>query len=374
MLYHFPIEPYIERYTSQLCGKGMAGWLESRWLENDVPFVRISPDESIKKVEKGSVLDATGRSLFCFEQLSVFLRLLKEGVIREQDVLYFPDFWTPGVEALAYAFHLLKIKPKMYSFCHAQSVDPHDFTFEMLPWIRYFEKGNGAIYDGVFVNSYALKNLLVKQGVVDAHKVHVHGHLYNSDRVKDLFPKHADTITKKKQVVFSSRWDKEKDPMTFLKLAKEFRVFPDLKFIVTTSFDEVRSNDQRLVDELYDYPFGNLEIRKAQTKTQYYETLLESKFQFNCADQDFISYCLLEALTCQCIPIYPNYLSFPEVLPQKYLYDKGDVNSAFELLLSFSHEEFDPDLLMIVDYHDTTWQRITKTMIGEYDVQNRYSD
>ncbi len=363
MLYHFPIESYTERYTAQLCGKGNDGWLESRLIENNIPFKRISPTEEIKKVEKGMVLDAVGRSVYCFDQLKIILGKINNNEITNEDVFYFSDFWTPGVEALSYAFHLLGIKPKMYSFCHAQSVDQNDFTFEMLPWIRHFEKGNGSIYDGVFVNSYALKNLLVKQRVVDTHKVYVCGHVYNEDKVIELFPAQPKVFEKKNQIVFSSRWDKEKNPLFFLKLAERaFGNYSDLKFIVTTSFDEIKSNDPMLIKELRKYPYSNLEIREGQTKTQYYQTLLESKFQFNCADQDFISYCLLEAITCDCIPIYPDYLSFPEVLSKEYLYEKNDILSAENLIWNFTNKEFDPKLKMITEYHNNTWKRIINIM------------
>ncbi len=251
----------------------------------------------------------------------------------------------------------------MYAFCHAQSVDQNDFTFEMLPWIRHYEKGNGAILDGIFVNCKALKNLLVKQEISHPDKIHVHGHIYNSKKVKEMFPDNWGNIKKKKQVVYSSRIDTEKDPYLFLKLANYcFFIDPEIKFVVTTSSPELRSNDPKIVESFLNYQFPNLDIRVNQTKTQYYGTLLESKIQFNCADQDFISYCLLEALTCECIPVYPNYLSFPEVLPKKYLYDKGDYIFASELIKQFIHENFDQDLKFTLMYHDNTWEKMLQTM------------
>lgn len=363
MLYHFPIEPYIERYTAQLCGEGVNGWLESRWIESNIPFIRIAPDNKQIPIKNGSVLDACRRGIWCSEQNKMFLNLLNEYAITSDDILYFADFWHPGIEAFAYAFHIMGIKPKMFAFCHAQSVDENDFTFEMLPWIRHYEKGNGAILDGIFVNCQALKNLLVKQGIAATRKIHVCGHIYNSDKVKELFPSYSEHIVKKNQVVFSSRWDKEKDPLLFLKLAAYYRhIDPEMKFIVSTSSPTLRSNDPYLLHELNKYEFDNLEVRTDQSKTDYYGLLLESKFQFNCAHQDFISYCLLEALTCKCIPIYPNYLSFPEVLPREYLYDKGDYMSAVALLYSYQDEQFDPKLEYIYKTHDITWELMLRTM------------
>jgi glycosyltransferase involved in cell wall biosynthesis len=188
------------------------------------------------------------------------------------------------------------------------------------------------------------------------------------------FPADYKEIEKKNQVVFSSRWDTEKDPKTFLKVAEWFGDWDtSYKFVITTSHEKLQSNDKDLLNALKAYDRCNLEVRENQSKQDYYHTLLESKFQFNCAHQDYISWTLLEAITCGCIPIYPNYLSFPEFLPDHYMYDKGDIGDAVNLIQSFEDESFDDELMEIVYHQDNSWLRMADIM-EVTNVQDRYSD
>lgn len=378
---HFPLESYKERYTKQLSGKD--GWLESRWKEHGLDVLRIKGNsiDTTHTIKHGQVLDACGRGYFACSQIMNFLHLLYTDEITSDDILFFDDFWTPGIEALPYAFHLTGVKPKMYSLLHAQSVDEYDFTHYMRNWIRPFEKGIASIMSGIFVTSTILKELVVNFLEVDEEKVHITGLPYNSTLVKKELRKNypsgswgiTDSVfVKKRQVVFSSRFDKEKDPEFFLYIVKKMaNIDPSIKFVITTSQKYLRSNDKDLMKSLsncYD-KLPNLEIRENQTKQQYYETLKESKIQFNCAWQDFVSWTLLEALTFKCIPVYPDFRSFPEVLPDKYLYPKisdlfrSSEDTAIDIITTLMEEDFDPKLNKIVETFDKSWLRMVNVMI-----------
>ena len=365
MLFYFPLESYKARYTCQLSAKGV-GWLESRWIENNIPYTRVEPNiETHDSISSGSVLDACQRGIYSCHQVAEFLKMLQNGQVTSNDVLYFDDFWTPGLEALPYAFNLTGINPRIYGLLHAQSVDINDFTYKMLPWIRHIEKGYGACFDGIFVSCDALQDAVLRGGIGSPGNVFKTGLPFNSDRVRDYFPNKWRYIEKKEQIVFSSRWDTEKDPLFFLKVAQNFADFePHFKFVITTSHEKLQSNDQKLLEALNQYlkRNSNLEVRENQTKEQYYTTLLESKFQFNCAHQDYISWTLLEAITCSCIPIYPNYLSFPEFLSEEYMYDKGDPGDAVNTILSFELESHDPYLFSVVEKQNETWRRMAQIM------------
>lgn len=381
MLYYFPLESYKTRYTCQLSAAGHQGWLESRWIENNVSYKRIEPTAKYKSssIKSGSVLDACQRGIYSCEQIALFLRHLQNGLVTNDDVLYFDDFWTPGIEALPYAFELTGIKPKMYALLHAQSVDEFDFTFKMLPWIRHFEKGVASILDGIFVSCELLADLVYKQGLCEADKIHITGLPYNSNKVKEIyFPKNYKNIEKKNQVVFSSRWDKEKDPNFFLKVIAYINngnLHSDTNFVITTSHETLKSNDNNLLRILNTLKevHANIEIRENQSKEDYYKTLLESKIQFNCADQDFISWTLLEAITAGCIPVYPNFRSFPKILPETNLYDKKDVKSAATTITDFllpKDESFIPKNL--VEEQDKSWEKMWHVMFSQ-DTDNPYS-
>jgi len=356
---HFPLEPYKERYTEQLCAKE-GGWLTHRWNQEGIPFIHIegkmlSQDKSIKT---GSVLDANGRGYWATTQIAEFLKRYERGEFdHNNSVIYFSDFWHPGIEALAYAFHMTGKPIPMYAMLHAQSVDIFDFTYPMRGWMRDFEKGIGKILDGIFVTSTCLKDLCLEHGVGNHDNLFIAGLPYNSMMVTlQYFPEVLPE--KKRQVVFSSRLDWEKNPLFFLQVAATVKeADPSVHFVFTTSASEIRSNDPS-IQSIFETAGNNfVEFRVNQTKKQYYETLLESQVQFNCAYQDFVSWTLLEALTCHCNPVYPFFRSFPEVLPATRMYTPENVLDAARLVLD-SLTDFDMSLIDIVIDFDRSWKRM----------------
>jgi glycosyltransferase involved in cell wall biosynthesis len=356
---HFPLEPYKERYTEQLCADE-GGWLSSRWRENDIPFINIKgkmlrEDRSIKS---GSVLDANGRGYWATTQIAEFLRRYEKGEFDyNHSVIYFSDFWHPGIEALAYTFHITGKRIPMYAMLHAQSVDIFDFTYPMRNWMRHFEKGIGSILDGIFVTSKILKDLCLEAGVGNNDNLFIAGLPYNSKCVMlQYFPEKLPE--KKRQVVFSSRLDWEKNPLFFLQVAAMVKeIDPSINFVFTTSSSEIRSNDPQ-IKAIFDSVAPSLvEVRKNQSKQDYYNTLLESTVQFNCAYQDFVSWTLLEALTCRCNPVYPFFRSFPEVLPYNFMYTPENVEDAARLILQ-NMGPFHEELVNIVLAFDKSWQRM----------------
>jgi len=367
-LWYFPLEPYRSRYTCQL-SKEKEGWLESRWNQIGLNYERIEGASLNDDIRSGSVLDACGRGYWSCSQIQNFLRKLNEGEISSDDCIYLDDFWTPGIEALPYAFHLTGIKPKIFAMLHAQTVDIYDFTYPMRKWMRHFEVGQGNFFDGIFVTSTCLRDLCLYAGVGSEETVHITGLPYNSDEVRTHFP---GTLPKKKnQIIFTSRWDEEKDPLFFLSVVDEILESGNdyINFLVTTSSPELRSNNPELIDKVYRYKDkypDNFDIKINLTKEEYYHNLLESKIQFNCAHQDFVSWTLLEATTCGCIPVYPNYLSFPEALQYAYdmMYVKNDVQSAANKIL----QEINFGGIKYVDWiylpYDYSWLRMLNVMQG----------
>lgn len=366
---YVPLEPYKERYTIQLSAED--GWLESNWKTAGHQVIRIpgkalSHDSNIKT---GQVLDAHGRGYWACSQVMELIKLHQTGALNPlTDVIYFDDFWHPGISALPYMFDLTNVHIPTFAMLHAQSIDIHDFTYPMRHWMRHFEKGTAAFLSGIFVTSTCLYDLCLHAGVGTKENLFFGGLPYNSQQVKTrFFP--AILPRKKRQVVYSSRWDKEKCPEFFLAVVAEVhKQRKDITFIVTTSATEVRSNSPHRIQLLRDFVQNNpaaevLDIRVNQTKSQYYYNLLESKIQFNCADQDFVSWTLLEATTCGCRPVYPNYLSFPEALQYRYdlMYIKGDVTSAAQKILQHI-DEAPQNWDWVYKPFDKSWERITAVM------------
>lgn len=350
MLYYVPLEGYRERYTYQW-SRAKEGWLERNWIKAGVDYRRIEGSVTARlgiqaspnTIKTGSVVDGVGRSAFCFNQIMELLSLAECGHIKNSDAIFFDDFWTPGIEALPYAFHLLGIKPRMYAFLHAQSVDEFDFTHPMRSWMRPIETGFANALDGIFVCCPTLQDLVVFGGIAPREKVHITGHPFSSEEVMERMPiKYRDYMSsqkttplaettaklynpnRKNQVVWSSRWDSEKNPDFFIDVALSVinGTKCDAKFIVCTSASQLRSNNPSLITFLKSaikaHP-DRIELRENLTKEEYYAILCESKIQFNCANQDFVAITLLEASVAGCYPIYPYFRSFPET----FLWNKG---------------------------------------------------
>lgn len=310
MLFYCPLESYPERYTEQLSGEG--GWFRSHWDRNNIPYTVVEGIDGSESIEYGVVLDAVRRCRHAMQQSSQLLSLAKDGKITSDDVIYFDDFWHPGIEAVAYAFHILGIKPRMYAFCFAQSVDEFDFTYPMRSWMRPFEVGIGQILDGVFVANTLLARKLRGAGIAP-NSVHVVGLPFDSEAVQDMMAKEQRGTNW--DVVFTSRWDEEKQPEFYVDVAMRVRELrPDTRFAATTSAPEFRSN----------YARGRAMLKSEEVaevihfipdldKKEYYHVLSNTRIQFNCALQDWVSFTLLEALCAGCYPIYPYFRSFKEV-------------------------------------------------------------
>lgn len=356
MLYYVPLEGYKERYTMQWSAP-VTGWLERRWRQAKVPYKRIDPETNMvpKPIKTGAVVDGVGRSVFCFEQVRMLLELSEQGRITSSDTILFDDFWTPGFEALPYAFHLLGVRPRMYAFLHAQSVDEFDFTHPMRAWMRYFEKGIGTVLDGILTSCPTLKDLIVYGGIAPAEKVHVTGHPFCSEEVMERMPKwyrsgspQGDFRNKSGRdntVIWSSRWDAEKDPLFFLAVIDEvLRRGVAATFKVCTSAPTLKSNNSGLVAALGEcqkrHP-GKVFLLPNLSKEAYYEELCKAKVQFNCALQDFVPITLQEASVAGCVPVYPYFRAMPETFRRQtqFMYGHKDVLHAADMIEDVLHRD-----------------------------------
>jgi hypothetical protein len=109
-LWYFPLESLKERYTEQLSCHWMPTAFKSVIAKEhlDVQVVPLMPNKwhLPGEIKVGSVLDATGRGMYSLGQCTTMLENIRQGKVNSGDVLYFQDFWTPGMEAIFYALHL----------------------------------------------------------------------------------------------------------------------------------------------------------------------------------------------------------------------------------------------------------------------------
>lgn len=330
-IWYFPLESLKSRYTEQLCKHWMPDAIKK--FKGKSKFKVIEGDSVDTEIKVGAVLDATGRGIYSLTQVANFLKEIRAGKVKDGDILYVQDFWTPGLEAIFYACDLYKIRLKVYSMCHAQSVDEYDFTYDMRHWMRFIELGydKGHQYGGIFVGSSIHKQQMREAGFKSPiHVVSLPFGLYEVEK----------RIKGKKQnienaIVYSSRFDKEKQPQFMLAIASKFlRTHPDWKFYITTSGKELRSNIPKMVEKIR--KFAKKEprfiIKEGITKEEYYDLLCRCKIQLNTSLQDYVSWTVIEASICGCDLCYPAFRSFPEFMPSDRLYHPWDVNDVIGVL------------------------------------------
>lgn len=353
MITHLPIEPYKQRYTEFLA-QWEADVFKREFVEG---YKQVSPlpdsaNPVVLDVVAGSVLDAVARPSWSMAQMGELIRSPGKSHIGH---VYFSDFYTTGLDALPYSGRGFKA----HAFLWAQTFDQYDFTAKtMMSWMRPWELMAFDIYTNVFVASTLLRDLIVTAFPHVAHKVHAVGLPFNSLHVASQLDPQYVRGSLEYDVVYTSRWDTEKNPGFFLSLVESR---PDLKFAVCTGWPTVRGNDYAAISRLNSMVnrVSNLTVHTGLLKPQYYAILSGCKVQFNCALQDWVSFTLLEALTFGCAPLYPNFRSFPEALEfqQDFLYvphNLADANRKLNSLLASGARASDS----ILHFHDGTLNRI----------------
>jgi len=330
-LFYFGLEPLKARYTYQLCKE----WMPKTFAEYpDLNFVDIEgqfdPDCEIKV---GAVLDAIGRGKYCLSQCHHFLNLLYNDKVQDGDIIFLQDYWTPGVEAIWYALDLYGYKDvKVYTMCHAQSVDEYDFTYPMRDWMRPYELGLDKRLTGIFVGSTVHKEQLREAGFeAPIHVVSLPIHL---EATHDVLEGSAE-LDKKNVIVYSSRLDKEKNPFFMMRVAEEFlNENPDYEWHVTTSGKSFRSMLPGVMDALNEMAKEQprFKLLSGLTKEEYYTELATCKVQFNSSLQDYVSWTVIESTTFGADIVFPDFRSFPEFIDEDRLYKPFDLQSAVDTL------------------------------------------
>ena len=216
-------------------------------------------------------------------------------------------------------------------------------------------------------------------GIASKEKVFITGHPFNSEEVKERMPKAGDgrsraKIQRRDHIIFSSRWDDEKNPLFFLDVARVVvQNRPNAKFIICTSSEKLKSNNPinltRLQWAIKQFP-NNIILKEGLTKEDYYKELCIAKIQMNTADQDFVAITLLESSVAGCYPIYPYFRSFPETFRYKpeYMYGRLNLKDAVQKVMAVLDKN---DLwtqarqesrAWIYKRFDSSWLRMLKVM------------
>ena len=373
-VFYMGLESYEARYTLQL-----QDWNERVFGKRGIDYEIITGQEldNSKAIVTGSVLDAHGRTYYSLSQTMTLIQMMKNGEITSDDVIFYEDMFTPGLECLPYIMDQSpkEFRPKVYLRFLAQTTDPDDFLIRegMFNWMRKYEEMVDEFVDGIMVASEEFVAHLRTAGLKSP--IYVTGLPYGKEEVRGRIDSNVPLHQRANRVGFAARWDDEKQPHFYMDLAEAYyKIDPTVEFAIFCGHPELKSNDPEYVERamaLQDGNTANFKVYTGLKKDDYYNLLADSKVLFNCALQDWVSNTVSEADTFGTLTLYPAYRSFPEVFANngKHLYVPWSLDDAIGKLTDM-FEAIDTDdvsqynIGKISDYQDGTIDRTLDAMLG----------
>jgi len=314
------LESYKARYTLQLTQWNKTVFEQRGYDVSYVPGLTLDNGE---KIVVGQVLDAHGRSYFGMSQLMNLVRLMQQGEVTSEDVIYFEDMFQPGIESLPYILNQVpaNLRPRIFVRCLAQAIDPDDFVhvWGMSKWMSLYEKmvcelvrdSGGAV---LATNEEMVMHMKVAGW--DCPIYNISGLAFGKEEVRARVPGELKPFKERAmRVGFAARWDQEKQPDFYMDLIEEYhRRFPEdkVEFCVFSGAPLRSNNDSYMARTRKLQAEGKLVLHEDLEKNEYYALLNDSRVLFNCALQDWVSNTVSEADTLGANVLYPAYRSFPE--------------------------------------------------------------
>jgi hypothetical protein len=367
-LFYMGLEPYKARYTLQL-----QDWNVSVFNKRNINYHLVNGQTltSDQNIVTGQVLDAHGRTFYSLTQMAELVRLMKIGEVTSEDVIYFEDMYTSGIDSIPYILKQVpkQFRPKVYVRCLAQTIDPDDFlhVWDMQGFMRKYEEMVNEFVDGVLASNEEMV-MHMKVAGWKAPIYNISGLAFGKEEVRSRVKSIKPFDSRKRRVVFAARWDQEKQPDFFMDIIEEYTSVynGDVEFALLSGA-KLRSNNSSYMDRTLDLERrGKLKIYSDLDKNEYYELLNDSRVLFNCALQDWVSNTVSEADALGCNVIYPAYRSFPETFANDHtrMYVPW---SKIDALNKMNHAIYNPNPYMgkISDWTDKTIDRICDILEGK---------
>lgn len=371
-IFYMGLEPYNARYTLQL-----TEWNKRVFdrRELDVHYVQGDQLDNEQKIVVGQVLDAHGRSYFGMSQMMNLVKLMQQGKVTGEDVIFFEDMFQPGFESLGYIINQVPahLRPRIFVRCLAQTIDPDDFVhvWGMSKWMGDYEKMVNEIVTiskGAVLASSEEMVMNMKIAGWTAPIYNISGLAFGKQEVLERLGGNVKRFFNRSiGVAFASRWDQEKQPDFYLDLIEECHHRNlDIEFAIFSG-SELRSNNNSYMQRTWELEKkGLLFIYQNLSKNRYYELLNDTRVLFNCALQDWVSNTVSEADTLGCNVLFPAYRSFPETFANDHnrLYVPWSLYDAINKLIPLVNNPH-PKIGKISDWTDGTIDRICDIIEGK---------
>jgi glycosyltransferase involved in cell wall biosynthesis len=203
----------------------------------------------------------------------------------------------------------------------------------------------------------------------------ISGLAFGKDEVRERVGSIKPFGDRKHRVVFSARWDQEKQPDFYMDLIEAWnKRHPNnsVEFCICSGGKLKSNNDSYMKRTHALQATGKLKVYENLEKNDYYNIVNDSRVVFNCALQDWVSNTVSEADSLGCNVLYPAYRSFPETFANDHerLYTPWSIEDALdklEKLLKKPHEKMGK----ISDYTNSTVDRICDIIEGKGEQWNR---
>lgn len=361
------LEPYKARYTLQL-----TEWNKRVFEKRGIQYVIVPGDTltSDQNIVVGQVLDAHGRTYYSNTQMANLIKLMKQGEVTSEDVIYFEDMYTSGIDSLAYIITQVpeQYRPRIFVRCLAQTIDPDDFlhVWGMQGFMRKHEE-----MVNEFCTILASNEEMVMHMKVAAWKAPIYnisGLAFGKQEVQERIGYMKPFEDRAMRVVFAARWDQEKQPDFYMDLIDAYheRYGNKIEFALLSGA-KLRTNNDSYMERTYNMQDqGKLTIYSDLDKNTYYQLLNDSRVLFNCALQDWVSNTVSEADALGCNVLYPAYRSFPETFANDHtrLYVPWSLEDALNKLYGLLASPH-PKMGKISDWTDGTIDRICDILEGK---------
>ena len=380
-LFYCGLESYEARYTLQLTEWNRRVF-ERRGL--DVVYVPGTTIDNTQSISVGQVLDAHGRSYFGMSQMMNLVRMMQQGEVTSQDVIYFEDMFQPGFESLGYIINQVpqEMRPRIFARCLAQAIDPDDFVhvWGMGKWMMDYERmvndivtiSGGAV---LATNEEMVAHMRIAGWTVPIYNIS--GLAFGKEEVLERIGGSANIrpfADRPRRVGFAARFDQEKQPGFFMDLIGMYHELTKepCEFAIYSG-GPLRSNNPEYVTRAREMEAaGKLKIYDNISKNEYYAHVNNTRVLFNCALQDWVSNTVSEADTLGCNVLYPAYRSFPETFANdpNRLYVPWSIDDAYHKMQNLLREPHH-NMGLISDWNNGTIDRVIDIVTGEGEQWNR---
>jgi len=242
--------------------------------------------------------------------------------IHDDDTLFLADISFPGLFC-SVLYH--KPCPKMFAFCHATSMNAYDYFAPMRKYKKKIEFEHARLFDGIFFGSYysQIKTKWSQKGI-NCHVV--------------TLPDSPDSI---------------------IKPIKPNNIRPiDLVSVCRPNTQKVNKKLEKKVERALGKKIYREEVN---TWNDYNILLGNSKVLIISTKEDTFNLTILDAIKCGCVPMVPDSLCFPEILPEYWRYSSAE-NLILKLKHMFKDNHFTVPAVICRDKVDNFFENMIKIM------------